>query len=139
MTTEPRSLRVWDNSARLGLQPLLKAWLLFLVLAFLAAGCFVYTHVPARWVLGGFVLSHVIVFVLSVAKNYVLRHGMVSLLHVVCWAPGLVFSMLDIEGRQDWGTYRIWSYTITAVIIVAFIFDIRDASRYLYSLSRAIH
>jgi len=132
MSDVPHSIRVWDNSARLGLPPLLKAWLLLLVVAFLTAIFFVFAHLPARWVLGGFIVSHVIVYMLSVAKNYVLRAGMVSMLHVICWSPGLVVSLLDWDERAVGGPYQAWSYFIIAVIVIAFVFDIRDATRYVY-------
>jgi len=128
----PHSLRIWNNAARLSLPWKLKLWLACLVATFLSSTAFVAAHNAPRWVLGGFIVSHLIVFCLSAWSQFVLRIGMVSLLHVLCWAPGYVLAIADRRGSPADLPYAIWSYAIIIVISIAFIFDLRDACSYIH-------
>ena len=101
----PDALLVWDNHARLSLPPILATWLGFLVVVCLASVFFVRDHTAARWVLGGFIASHVIVFTLPAISNFTIRRGFVSLVHVIFWSPGLITTLLDTAGRQLSPTY----------------------------------
>ncbi len=56
----------------------------------MTSGFFVKGHPSARWVLGGFVVSHVIVFGIAPLKLFTMRRGFVSLCRVLRWASGLV-------------------------------------------------
>ena len=127
----PYTLRVWNNAARLSLPWKLKLWLAFLLATFLGSAAFVVTYNAPRWVLGGFIASHLIVFCLSAWPKFVLRIGMVSLLHVLCWTPGYVLMLADRQGQLTNLPYTIWSHAIIIVISIAFIFDLRDACSYL--------
>lgn len=127
----PHSLRVWDNKARLSLPLGLKVWLALLVATFLSSVVFVTDHHPARWVLGGFIVSHLLVIALSVAKSFTLRIGVVSLTHVVCWTPGFVLAIVDVQGRGVNTPYELWLYAIVIVIAISFLFDLKDAGGYI--------
>ncbi len=127
----PHSLRVWDNKARLSLPLGLKVWLAVLVATFLSSAVFVPDHHPARWILGGFIASHLLVIALSVSKNFTLRIGIVSLTHVACWTPGLVRAIVDVQGRGLSTSYGLWLYAIIIVVAISFLFDLKDAGNYI--------
>ena len=128
----PYSLQIWNNKARLSLPLPLKIWLTFLVLTFLSSIAFVNTHYPPRWVIGGFICSHLLVFLWPVVTTIPLRIGLVSLAHVVCWCPGYILSIVEVWQGSATGNYQIWLYAIIAVISIAFSFDLRDSAKFLY-------
>ena len=134
--TTPNALLLWNNHSRLSLPPLLATWLAFLVIVCLASVFFVRDFTAARWVLGGFVVSHAIVFLLPAVATFTMRRGFVSLMHVLCWTPGLIATIFETPGRQSSVAYEWWSYALIAVISISFIFDIRDACTYLYYLAK---
>ncbi|MEK6237068.1 MAG: hypothetical protein N2C14_20355 [Planctomycetales bacterium] len=131
----PSALLVWDNSARTSLPLGLRIWLGFLVLTILSSVFFAWDRVPPRWVLGGFILSHVVVFFLSVREHFTLRRGVVSITHVVCWSPGWVAVIMDLFARGLGDAYGGWSLVLVLVIAVSFLFDLRDAGTYLQWLA----
>jgi hypothetical protein len=132
----PNALLVWNNRARISLPLLLALWLALLVCVCLSSVFFVTESIAARWVLGGFVVSHLVVFLLPTITDFTMRRGFVSLMHVICWSPGLVVSLIDTQGRQANLIYEVWSYALITVISISFIFDLRDALTYLYYLMR---
>jgi hypothetical protein len=135
----PKSYWVWDMDARKSLPKWLLVWLLFLVVNCLFSAAFVTHSIPAGVVLGGFLLEHLIVAFNEVFQLFTMRYGIVSLLHLVCWGPGWLAVMADRQGRASGNSaYTIWSYTVIAVLAIAFIFDARDTFSYLqYMYSHA--
>jgi hypothetical protein len=128
----PNGLRIWDNQARLSLSKGLVLWLACLVLTCLASVLFVRDHIPARWLLSGFVLSHLIVFASPPVFKNTWRIGQVGLLHILCWGPGGIFVLFDVTGSTMRPlNYSIWGSTLTLVLIIAFVFDGRDALTWL--------
>lgn len=127
----PYALEIWDNAARLALPIWLKAWLGFLALSFLASLAFVRTERTARIVLASFVASHLGLVVLGLA-GVTIRTGLVSLAHIVAWTPGLIALLRTIPTTESGSRFGLWCRTVAAVIIVAFVFDLRDAGSYLY-------
>jgi hypothetical protein len=130
-STTPNALLIWDNKARLSLPPLLAIWLAFLVVVCLASIFFVRDSSAARWVLGGLAVSHLVVFLLPAVTTFTMRRGFVSLMHVVCWTPGLIATIADVQGRQNHAIYEVWSYALIAVVSISFLFGARDACTYL--------
>lgn len=128
----PHALQLWNNKARFSLPLSLKIWLTLLVLTFLSSIAFIGNYYPPRWVIGGFILSHLIVFLWPIATTIPLRIGIVSLAHVICWSPGYVLTIVEVLQGSARGNYQIWSFIAIAVISIAFIFDLRDSGRYLY-------
>jgi hypothetical protein len=128
----PHSLQIWNNKARLALPLPLKIWLTILVLTFLSSIGFVSQHSPPRWIIGGFILSHLLVFLWPIVTTITLRIGIVSLAHVICWSPGYILTMIEIWQGSAKGNYQIWSWAIIATISIAFIFDLRDSANYIY-------
>lgn len=135
MTELPFALELWDNAARASLPWWLYLWLGFLVLTFLTSIVFVRRHPAARWALGGFVASHVLVVVIEASDLAVVRRGLVSLLHVLCWAPALLPLVAAARAATDEPRFRAWCWTLVGVIAVAFVFDLRDGISYLYHLA----
>ena len=128
----PHSLQIWNNRARFSLPLLLKLWLSVLVLTLLSSIAFVSDRDPPRWIIGGFILSHLFVFLWPIATKIPLRIGMVSLAHVVCWSPGYFLTIIEVWQGSARGSYQIWSWATIAVISIAFLFDLRDSANYLY-------
>jgi len=128
----PHALETWDNAARTSLPIWLMAWLGFLVLTFLASLFFVKAHVAARIALAGFVVSHALVIAIEQGELLPLSKGLVSVTHAIGWTPALV-AMLRELGRSERRTrYGWWCRQMLFVLVVALIFDYRDAGMYLY-------
>lgn len=130
----PNALQVWNNQARLSLSPPLAAWLALLVAVCLSSVFFVGEYTAARWVLGGFIASHLIVFLLPTVTDFVMRKGFVSLMHVICWTPGLAMIIGDVLQGPGGTSYAWWSYALIVVVAISFIFDVRDSYTYLVYL-----
>jgi hypothetical protein len=128
----PHSLQIWDNAARVAIPTPLKIWLVFLALTFASSLFFVRRHPAARWAAGGFVLSHVVVAAIELGTTVDLRIGLVSLAHVVCWAPALVMLVRELPATSAETRYGLWCRVLLGVIAVAFVFDLRDAGMFLY-------
>ncbi|MGI9470369.1 MAG: hypothetical protein ACR2NZ_02475 [Rubripirellula sp.] len=151
MESLPNGLKVWDNAARASLSVGLYIWLAWLVSVNLGSLLFLRGHGAARWVLAGFLLSHLIVFSLPCFKRFVVRRGTVSLLHVICWSPGVLACL--VEGWQILGWwpgdrveplsktllplgFLLWSTALVITNATSFIFDLRDAATYVKWLVR---
>lgn len=130
--TLPFALELWDNAARAAMPTGLRIWLGFLLMTFLSSLFFVRHHAAARWAIAGFVASHVIVFSIDASGLAVVRRGLVSLFHVLCWAPALPLLVISALRDADYPRYRVWCGVLVAVIAIAFIFDLRDTASYLY-------
>lgn len=129
--TLPSALWVWNNKARTSLPPGLMCWLAVLVATCLASALFVRDHASARWVLGGFVVSHLLVFTLPLAKLFVMRRGVVSLLHLLCWSPGWVATLVAVWRQEGGALFLGWSVALLVVMGISFVFDLRDAGVYV--------
>lgn len=120
------ALEMWNNDARANLPAWMMVWLGFLALTFLSSVIFAWNHVPARWVLAGFIGSHVVTIAIASIEGVVLRAGLVSLLHVVFWTPGLVSLLSNQSDIRFNSAYGVWASILLFVYAVAFTFDIRD-------------
>ncbi len=56
----------------------------------------------------------------------VLRAGLVSLLHVIFWTPGLIALLSNQSDIRVNSAYGVWASLMLFVYAVAFTFDIRD-------------
>ena len=61
-----------------------------------------------------------------------IRKGLVSLCHVIAWAPAGVVILRDLKPSDPRTPYGIWVRAILLVIGVSMIFDVRDTAAYLY-------
>lgn len=131
------ALGVWDDNARSAKSTSMMIWLGFLALTFFASAIFVWNHAPARWVLAGFIASHVAAAPIENSEDMVLRAGLVSLLHLVFWTPGLVALLSNQPDIKPTSAYGIWASILLFVYAVAFTFDIRDAIVWLLFMAGA--
>lgn len=106
-------------------------WISFMGLAFSAGLFFVRRHVIARWVVGCFVAG--IVFAMGIAPivGILPLSGFIALCHLVFWSPALYLLLKERPFIGQQTPYAIWSGVMTAVILLSFVFDIRDAYIYL--------
>lgn len=77
-----------------------------LALTFFASLFFMRRHPAARWAVAGFALSHVLVIAIETTGVVTLRKGLASITHVLLF-----------------------------IIAVSLVFDVRDATMYLYYLA----
>jgi len=110
----------------------LRLWLLAMAITFFASVLFVRKHGPARAVLAGFVLTLAFSKLILPALGVTTYSGLVALLHLGFWTPGLVLLLRERFARAPAPPlYRAWSWLIIAVISISFVFDVRDGARYL--------
>ena len=128
----PHSLLIWDNAARTSLPLWLALWLLLVVLSFLSSLFFVRRHWAARIAIGGFALSHVLVVLIELGGVATLRTGLVSVTHVIGWAPVWIVLARELPAAKRDSRYGTWCRVLLAVISVCLIFDFRDAGMYVY-------
>ncbi len=138
-TKGPGALQVFDLEGLAATPLWIKLWLAVLVSTFLV-GLFVFAwrRPIARGAAGGFLVSLATGHLVFGALDLPMLGGAIGLWHVVCWTPALVLLLWKrpffdpAEGR--W--FRIWSGVMTAVIVISFVFDIRDAAIYIGHFSR---
>ena len=128
----PHALELWDNAARSSLPIWLYAWLGLLVLAFVGSLFFVREHRAARWALVGFATSHLLVVGIEMLDLAVMRKGLVSVTHVIGWAPVLFVLIRALQNAPARSAYGMWCRALGFIIAVSLIFDLRDAVMYLY-------
>lgn len=129
------ALDPWDNAARAGLPVHIKLWLGLMMLNNLASLAFLKNHVAARWWFAGFVVSHAISAGMAASGVTVLA-GQVSLTHIICWAPGAYMLWRDRRNLNCPSAYAIWVALVAVFYTLSMLFDFRDASIYLMSVSR---
>lgn len=124
------ALDVWDNAARAALPTHIKIWLGSMVLCNLASIAFLKSYVAPRWVLAGFVLSHVAGAVVD-QQSPPLIAGQVSLLHAIFWTPGIIVLLLRRREMQLPSAYGVWVCAIVGYYLVSMFFDVPDAIEFL--------
>jgi len=128
------ALEVFDSEG-IAASPLwVQLWVGFMLLMF-ATGLFAFawTQPIARWVAGGFVVSALSGELIFKALGLPFLSGSIAIMHLVFWMPGLLFLLIQRPFVDDTqGTFfRIWSGIMTGSILFSFLFDLRDAYRYL--------
>lgn len=126
-----QALELWNDEAKANVPEAVKIWLTVMMVTFVSGLIFVWKHVPARWVVGGVLLSVGGGGLIAEALGLVVLSGYVALLHLIFWSPGLFFLIRERAISKGVSLYSVWAAVTTLVIIVSFFFDIRDASIYL--------
>lgn len=126
-----QALQIWDDVAMKTAPPIIKGWLVVLLGSFALGLLFIWRHVAARWLVGGFVLMMVFGVFAIPALNLVPLSGLIALLHLVFWTPGLLLMLKERPFLKGFSFYSVWAGIITLVIIISFVFDIRDTAIYL--------
>ncbi len=125
------ALQLWNETAMKNTPQWLNIWLSVLVGSFAVGILFVWHHVAARWLVGGFILM--MLFVLFVAPILELTplSGLFALLHIIFWMPGFLILLKERPFLKGFSFYGLWGGVIALVIFISFIFDFRDAAIYL--------
>ena len=131
------ALEVFDGAARAAVPPPLKVWLMLLLGTFAASIIFVWKKPVARWALGGLILAMFVGVKIIAALGWPVLGGAIALSHLVFWTPVLIVLLWKrpFMDANEWLPYRIWSALLLAVIVISFIFDIRDAWIYVNHVS----
>lgn len=87
----------------------------------------------AGWwvVVGGFLATILIAGFLVPALGLQPLSGLFALVHLICWTPGLILLLRERAFLKGLSLYGVWAGVITAVILISFVFDVRDAGIYL--------
>lgn len=121
------ALEDWNMEARRNLPLTMKLWLAAMLITNLAAVFFVRKHVAARWVLGAWLFSHAWIAILEGTGAYTVQGGLVSLGHIVVWAPA-IYALYRHRGEIKLpSAYGIWASLMLFFYGVSLIFDVRDA------------
>ena len=131
------ALEVFDAEARAAVPLPLKLWLMMLLGTFAASIIFVWKKPVARWALVGLVVAMFAGGPIFNAIGWPVLGGGIALSHLVCWTPVLIVLLLKrpFMDSSEWLPYRIWSALLLLVIIISFVFDIRDAWIYVNHVS----
>ncbi len=131
------ALQVFDDNAMSNTPEPVKFWLMFMGACFAAGLLFVWRHAIARWVVGGFLLTILCVMFALPALGLPPLSGLLALLHLILWSPGLYLLLKHRPFLAKLSPFSVWSGVMTFVIVVSFVFDIRDAAIYLDHMSGA--
>lgn len=105
----------WNMAVRKALPLPYKLWLGGLMAAHLSSLLFVRRHVAARWVFGGFSLSHALIAYVEATGRFAMVSGMISLEHVLTFIPGLI-AIYVTRSEIKWpGAYAVW---VGAVVVL---------------------
>ena len=127
------ALEVFDGPARAAVPAVLKAWLMLLIGTFALSVVFVWKKPLARWALGGLVVAMFASGPIFKALGWPVLGGGIALSHLVCWTPVLILLLWKrpFLNSAEWLPYRIWTGLLLIVIIISFVFDVRDAWKYV--------
>lgn len=126
-----QALQLWNDEGIANSPQWVQTWLMVMLVSFAMGLLFVWKRVEARWVVGGFIAAILISRLGIPALGIVKLSGLVALVHLIFWSPGLYLMLKNRPFLKERSFYAIWSALITAVILFSFIFDIRDAAIYL--------
>ena len=120
----------WDAAARAALPVHIKIWLGAMMLTNIAAIGFLKNHVAARWVFGGFVVSHGLVMAMWALGQTVLA-GQVSLFLIIFWTPGAIMLLRQRSEIQYPSAYAIWATLSLTFYFGSMVVDVRDATLFI--------
>ena len=128
------ALQRFSSGAGIAATPLwVQIWLILLGATFLSSLFFVRKHPIARWAIGGILVSVPLTPVIVRSLGWPFLGGAIALGHLVFWSPAL-FLLLTRRPFLDEANspaFRFWAIMMTSVIIISFVFDIRDTAIYL--------
>jgi hypothetical protein len=126
---------VWNGETRAALPPWVQWWIIFMVASFAVGLLFVRRHASARWVVGAFVLAHIMAGMeILIFGPAALTVGLIALNHALVWTPaGAYMAKTMTKPRHaDFTPYAAWRFLILGVIAFSLVFDYRDAAIYLF-------
>jgi len=125
------ALEIWGPKGVANSPEWVQIWLKVMLFSFAGSLIFIWKHIEARWVLGGFAVGMLISRFIIPELSLIKLSGLVALIHVICWSPSLFFLLKNRPFTKGISAYAIWSGWITLVILFSFLFDIRDAAIYI--------
>jgi len=128
------ALQIWDEEGQANAPAWVQAWLMVMRVSMLSGLLFVWRHVEARWVTAGVALGFFATQVAIPMLPIVKLSGLVALVHVIAWSPGLFFMLKNRPFLKGLSIYAVWSGLITLIIVFSFIFDVRDSVIYTHHL-----
>lgn len=118
----------WNMATRNALPTYIKIWLGSMLIAHFSSIFFVRNHTPARWVLGGFVLSHAWVAYAEYSGVINLKAGMVSLGHILFWIPALLSFYRNRTDIKLPSAYGIWACVMFFFYTISLTIDVRETA-----------
>lgn len=131
-----QALQLWNAEARANAPLAVRLWLMIMLASFALGLLFVRRRREARFVVGGILASIAASIILQRGFGVLPLSGMVALMHVIFWSPALYLLLTRRPFLADRSLYARWSGAMTLVILISFIFDIRDSVIYLDHVSR---
>lgn len=132
-TYEPghQALQLWNETAMNNAPQWMNIWLSVMVGSFALGILFVWHHVAARWLVGGFILMVLFVFFVAPILELTPFSGLFALLHIIFWTPGLIILLKERPFLKGFSFYGVWGGLIILVILISFVFDFPNAAIYL--------
>ncbi len=132
-----QALELWNEEGIANSPTWVQYWLVVMMLSFALGLLFVWKRLEARWVVGGLISGLLTTSFVTPALGLVNLSGLVALIHIIFWSPGLFLMLKNRPFLREKSLYKYWSGWITLVIIFSFIFDVRDSLIYLHHMLMA--
>ena len=130
-----QALELWNEEGIANSPTWVKYWLGIMMFSFALGLLFIWKRIEARWVVGGLIVGILFSkFILENMMGLLPLSGLVALMHLIFWTPGLYLLLKNRPFMKEKSFYKYWSGWITLVIIFSFIFDIRDSVIYLHHM-----
>ncbi len=130
-----QALQVWNSEGMANTPTVIKIWLYFMLVTFAAGLLFVRKHIEARVVVVGVIVALLITKWFAPMLGIVVLSGFVALVHLICWSPALFLLLKRRIFIKQRSFYALWCGWVTVVIIISFVFDIRDAAIYVMHMA----
>lgn len=108
--------------------PAVQMWMNWMLLVFMLSIVFVWKFPPARWVLGAFILSGIVGFLIFKITQ---KPHLIGISHIVLWIPlGLYLykSVIKSSNFKRRSIYGVWILLVMATIVISVVFDFRDVA-----------
>ena len=109
-----------------GTSDIVKIWMNWMMIIFLASLIFVYKHVSARYIFGVLVLTlPIAIFIFDQTQNI----HLLGISHIIGWLPLSIYLIIaEIKGKTEKlkTPYGIYLILLLATIATSFVFDVRD-------------
>lgn len=127
------ALQMFDAQAMAAFPLLGKIWLGIIMVTFATGLFFVRRHTVARVAVIGMIAMMALGEFIFATFGLPLLVGGLAILHLIFWTPALVMLLVQRPFVQPTGgkKFRIWTFVLTIVILISFIFDLRDGWIYL--------
>lgn len=126
------ALELWNEQGIANSPMWVQYWLIIMIGSFALGLLFVWKRIEARWVVGGLIVGMLFSkFVLENMMGLMPLSGLVAMVHLIFWTPGLYLLIKNRPFVKEKSFYAFWSGWMVLVILFSFIFDLRDTVIYL--------